>query len=376
MDFLRVLLVLYFFNYINCLSLHRYGIHPRLDEDNLNGHLTWYTIGTPSDFSSIKQKKITIRDNNYIIWRDNEKYYGIRDACSHQGSSFEKGCIYKDTISCPYHGYTFNSNGELKDIPKYDINCLTNTKIDSFKVIEKGGFVYLNTIPNEDTIDDICIWTEPEYSDKNQNYVILKKDFEHNAKFVSINSLDICHIGFVHTFGNKKSPNPVLDSVIQKIDDHPEHYKITYEYLAGEKSLVKKIYNFDKIIVENEYVLPHTTVARVKFGEYSSTIITQALPVSKFKTKLFVKAYRNYFYKNSENEFLMKPLYELINYFGDKITQSTMETTLNQDKAIIDNIDKTNYKLMHGKFSIKYDKLSNHYKNKYKSFYESDINDF
>ena len=144
--------------------------------------------------------------------------------------------------------------------------------------------------------------------------------------------------------------------------------------MAGEKSLVNKIYNFNEIQVENEYVLPHSTVARVKFGDFTSTIITHALPISQFKTKLFVKAYRNYWSCNSNdmnNNLLLYPFLYLINLIGDKITENTMFNTLKQDKSIVDNIDKTDYESMHGKFSILYDKFSNHYKNYYKKFYET-----
>ena len=59
-----------------------------------------------------------------------------------------------------------------------------------------------------------------------------------------------------------------------------------------------------------------------------------------------------------------------INMAGDKITENTMYKTLKEDKAIVDNIDKTNYQDMHGKFSIVYDLFSNHYKSNYKKFYE------
>ena len=157
------------------------------------------------------------------------------------------------------------------------------------------------------------------------------------------------------------------------MEDNNYHYKISYEYIAGENSIVNKIYNFKNIIVENEYILPHTTVARIKFGNFTSTIITHALPISKFKTKLFVKAYRSYWsydLSNTKNKNIFYPLYNLINYFGDKVTKNTMYKTLKQDKAIVDNIDKTNYQDMHGKFSIIYDMFSNHYKLNYKRFYE------
>jgi phenylpropionate dioxygenase-like ring-hydroxylating dioxygenase large terminal subunit len=354
---------------------YNFALFPRLDYPNDKGQLTWYPIGFSHDFG-LKPQKITIRDVNYVVWKDKTTYYGLRDCCSHQGSSLIMGDTAKNTISCPYHGYIFDgNNGELVKIPKlqhiesdvYNINC--------FKVVEKGNMVYLNTVPvyNEEIknkIDESLIFVEPEFYSNENRVVNLKEDFEHYAKFVTVNSLDICHIGFVHTFGNRKNPNPLHNSKIIKMNDNENHYKIIYEYIAGENSLVNKIYKFENIIVENEYVLPHTTVARVKFGVLSSTIITHALPVSKFKTKLFVKAYRNYW---SFNQDTFRPNYfieSLINLFGDLLTKNTMYNTLKQDKCIVDNIDKTCYESMHGKFSIVYDMFSNDYKNNYKKFYE------
>jgi phenylpropionate dioxygenase-like ring-hydroxylating dioxygenase large terminal subunit len=357
---------------------YNFGTFPRLETPNDKGQLTWFPIGFSSDFG-INPKQITIKDINYIVWKDNSNYYGMRDVCSHQGSSFMLGKTCKNTISCPYHGYIFDgSNGELVQIPKLPHVESYTHNVDCFKVVEKGDMVYLNTVPlqNEEMkslIDESCIFTEPEFYDKKQRVVFLSEDFEHNAKFVTVNSLDICHIGFVHTFGNRNSPNPLRNSKVLKLDDFENHYKIIYEYMAGEKSLVNKIYKFDNIIVENEYALPHSTVARVKFGNMSSTIITHALPISKFKTKLFVKAYRSYWsYYHEKNEFyLLYPFESIINYLGDKITYNTMYNTLKQDKAIVDNIDKTSYEGMHGKFSIVYDMFSNHYKNNYKILYDS-----
>jgi phenylpropionate dioxygenase-like ring-hydroxylating dioxygenase large terminal subunit len=353
-----------------------FGSFPRLEAPNDKGQLTWYPIGFASDFSR-KQRRITIRDVNYVVWKDKDMYYGMRDVCSHQGSSFMLGKVCKNTISCPYHGYIFDgSNGELIQIPKLPHVESQSHNVDCFKVVEKGDMVYFNTVPlQNDTmksqIDESYIFVEPEFNDKTQRVVYLNEDFEHHAKFVSVNSLDICHIGFVHTFGNKNSPNPLHNSKIMKIDDYENHYKIVYEYMAGENSLVNKIYKFDNITVENEYVLPHTTVARVKFGSMTSTIITHALPVSTFKTKLFVKAYRSYwsYYHEKNTMYLLHPFESIINYFGDKLTYNTMYTTLKQDKEIVDNIDKTSYEGMHGKFSIVYDMFSNHYKNNYKIFH-------
>jgi phenylpropionate dioxygenase-like ring-hydroxylating dioxygenase large terminal subunit len=361
-------------------KLHRFGSLPRLTPPNDKGQLTWYPIGFAKDFGR-KPTRVTIKDVNYIVWRDKNEYFGLRDSCSHQGSSFMYGESCKNTITCPYHGYVFNGeNGNLIEIPK--MKCLESKlhNIDCYKVVEKGDMVYFNTIPvlnstMKNDIDESAIFVEPEYYSSEQRAVMLSETFEHYAKFVTVNSLDICHIGFVHTFGNKKHPNPIKNSNVIKLNDTDNHYKIIYEYIAGENSLVNKVYKIDNITVENEYVLPHSTVARVKFGEYTSTIITHALPVSTFKTTLFVKAYRNYWsYNNKENNYLnvLYPFEYLVNLVGDRFTYNTMFTTLKQDKSIIDFIDKSSYEGMHGKFSIVYDIFSNHYRNNYKLFYEEE----
>jgi phenylpropionate dioxygenase-like ring-hydroxylating dioxygenase large terminal subunit len=357
-------------------DFYQFGNRPRLEGPNEKGQLTWYPIGFARQFHKTPQR-ITIRDVNYVVWKDNTKYYSIRDCCSHQGSSFLLGSTCKNTITCPYHGYIFDgSNGELIDIPKLPHMESQSHSIDAFKVFEKGDVVYLNTVPldnNADTIDENAIFTEPEFSDPDQSVVYLQEDFEHYAKFVTVNSLDICHIGFVHSFGNSKSPNPLHNSKIERIHDVDHHYKITYDYLAGENSLVNKIFKYDSIKVENEYVLPHSTVARIKFGNWSSTIITHALPISKFKTRLFVKAYRSYWsydLKNAKNQNILYPFMHFINKAGDAITKNSMVCTLKEDKSIIDLLDKSSYESMHGKFSIAYDAFSNHYKNYYKKFYE------
>ena len=131
-----------------------FGTFPRLEDPNNNGQLTWYPIGFSKDFG-IKPTKITIRDINYVVWKDKSSYYGIRDCCSHQGSSFMLGETCKNTISCPYHGYIFDgSNGELIKIPKLQHVDSISHNIDCFKVVEKGDMVYFNTIPlkNEEKI--------------------------------------------------------------------------------------------------------------------------------------------------------------------------------------------------------------------------------
>ena len=182
--------------------------------------------------------------------------------------------------------------------------------------------------------------------------VCLQKDFNIDARTVTENSLDILHISEVHSFGNKKRPLPITEKM-EKIAEG--HHKVTYEYESGEDSMAFKVFGIKKLIVENEYILPHYTVARVIFGDFVNTIITSALPIEENKTRLFVKAYRNNWVFNAP----------IIDDLFDKITSKMMEKTLCEDKNVIEKIYP---KYRDGNFITKYDELTKLYRDDYHSF--------
>jgi phenylpropionate dioxygenase-like ring-hydroxylating dioxygenase large terminal subunit len=194
--------------------------------------------------------------------------------------------------------------------------------------------------------NEINIFEEEEVR-KNCSVVFLEMDIDCYSRILSENSLDVMHIGFVHTFGNRNNPAPTKEYPPKLIS--PYHYKTAYEYESGDDSIVKKAFGIKHLKIENEFILPHTTVARVIFGDYVSTVITFALPLSENKSRLFVKTYRN-FWNND---------------IGDSITRKLMYNTMLQDKIVIENIDCN---FMDGKFNMKYDKLQNTYKSFYKRF--------
>lgn len=310
--------------------------------------LQWYVVGKSSDFVMDVPQKVTVWDKHYVVWKNaTDHFHGLDDACSHKGASLSKGQVYNNSIICPYHAYEFNCDGKLTFVPGISFRPSPIQNMASYKVIEKNGWVYLNTLDTLGFHFDENIFCETEEINRNDSVVFLDMDFKCYSRILSENSLDVMHIGFVHTFGNANKPAPIEIHPPQMIS--PYHYKTSYFYESGEQSIARRAFEISDMKIENEFYLPHTTVARVIFGEYVSTIITFALPISETKSKLFVKTYRN-FWKNP---------------IGDKITKNMMYNTLLQDKFILENIDP---RFMDGKFNMKFDKLQNTYKTFYKKF--------
>ena len=324
-----------------------------------NYNLHWYTIGESKEFLENIPYKITIFDNDYLVYKNNSSFYAMDNHCSHRGASLAHGKIKNNNIICPYHGYEFNTDGLLCKVPGLNFtnnNCYNQ---NTYNIVELNDLVYLNTISkNIYEPNYINIYQEPEANNNTFSQILLNIDFNSYGRLVSENSLDVMHIGFVHSFGNSLNPSPITEIPPYLMNDYPYHYKTVYSYNSGKDSMAKSVFDQDTLIIENEFVLPHTTIARVKFGDYISTVVTYTLPVNITYSKLFVKTYRNFWNSNKDNLLSM-----IINNLGDTATKELMYNTIMEDKKIIEEIK---LKYSYGRFNMKYDKLQNLYRTLYK----------
>jgi phenylpropionate dioxygenase-like ring-hydroxylating dioxygenase large terminal subunit len=322
-------------------------------------NLNWYVIGEAKRMKNNVLNRITVWNRDYVFWKNNDNYYAMDDDCSHKGASLSRGRLINNNVMCPYHGYEFNTNGVLCKVPGLNFTNTPCQNQNTYNIVEKNGWIYMNTVSNIlYSPQKISIFEEDEARNSSLSRIFINMPFKTYGRVLTENSLDVMHIGFVHTFGNKQSPSPTKEVPPYLVGDYPYHYKTEYDYTSGKDSIAKKVFGFKQLKIENEFALPHTTIARVKFGEFFSTIVTFASPINVTHSTLFVKTYRN-FWNSKECDTFSK----LYNWIGDRVTTEMMIATVLQDKGIIENI-----KLEHsdGKFNMKFDKLQNVYKTLYK----------
>lgn len=337
--------------------------YPKMNKNTLSEQdkydLQWYVIGDTCDLQTNRPMKATIWGHNYVIWKTiNNTYVGLDDVCSHKGASLSNGKIVDGNIMCPYHGYEFDENGCLDKVPGLCFHPAEHYNINKYDVVEKNGWVYLNTYDYKTSRKiDVNGTNVPETFQENifeeedvrnnSRCVKLEMNFKCYSRILSENSLDVMHIAFVHTFGNARNPSPTYEIPPKQVGRY--HYKTTYEYKSGEMSMAKRLFDVRDLRIENEFILPHTTIARVFFGDFVSTVVTFALPIDENRSKLYVKTYRNFW----ENP------------IGDAMTKNMMYNTMCQDKAIVENIDP---RFQDGKYNMKFDKIQNTYKTLYRKF--------
>jgi len=337
---------------INIAKAFIIGERPSLGSASLDS--SWYVVAQASELKKSQPFKATVWGKDYVLWKtDKNTYNALEDVCSHKGAALSIGHITNNRIVCPYHGYEFNHQGNLTLVPGICFRPSPIQNIPRFAVVEKHGWIYLNTreLPQFVTKEHINtlarnIFVEPEATDPQMTPILLEQTFMTHPRIVSENSLDIMHIAFVHTFGNRAKPAPTYENPPKEVSPH--HWRTSYVYESGKDSMVSRFFKMKRIDIDNEFALPHTTIARIKFGAgFVNTVVTAACPVNERETRLFVKTYRNFFRESFYNDWF----------------KSMMSDTLNQDKAVIESIQNEN---MDGRFNMKYDKLQNTYRSLYK----------
>lgn len=125
---------------------------PRYDDAASGLRNYWYPVRWATEVTD-KPQEVLLCGVKIVLVRDSAgKAHALNNRCPHRGVRLSEGsCEFKDTISCPYHGWTFRlSDGELvaviTDGP--DSSMCGNVAVQTYDVEERLGLVWI-FVPEE-----------------------------------------------------------------------------------------------------------------------------------------------------------------------------------------------------------------------------------
>lgn len=316
----------------------------------------WYPL---RHFYGLRDNQInTCHFNNekLVVYKNStaSKYICHTDTCPHQGASLSQGKLTKNCeIICPYHGFCFNSKGQFLGIDNHiETKPDKRKKQNYIEQIETNNFdnmLFIRRIdPNFTLSEKIAtesLYEPPEKHDSRFSVIRGSRWIDTNYLSVVENLLDMTHISFVHSFGSSLSlPTSINYQKISHI-----HGKTTFHYNPNPASISNMLdtsnqFSNTSVIVENEYILPTTTITRVFFGKNKQnikTVFTRCVPLSENKTILYWYVYRNYWNDN-----------KMVTKLGDLTMDALMESVLNEDIQILKHVDP---KSREGELQTKFD---------------------
>ena len=288
----------------------------------------WVLAGASVDFDQ-KPRPLSLAQRDIVAFRNSQgQVFAFQRRCPHMGADLSKGCLEKDRLICPFHAWSFDSNGKCS-IPTGEKSKFNLTQ---YTVVEKFGFVFIYLFGLPTSIPTF-------FSDKDESqYIsssIQKIEAEADWHMAVANSFDLAH--FVHVHKRKLLQPPLA----QAISDSTYEIELNYEVL-GAAAWVDRLIRWTKG-PEAQMIFTVTdgnlALAQVRFGSTENLMMIVAEPsgegrsISKIviflrksfldRLKVFLLAYfsRRFFEKEAE---LLR---------GTRINWSTL---VNSDKTLIE----------------------------------------
>lgn len=155
-----------------------------------------------------------------------------------------------DSIRCPYHGWRYNPEGQVDDIPYFDGPCPKAAKIKSYKVVERLGAILMWHDPagGEPDYDapEVAEWGDSQWVNGAYDHL---GEIEIHPQEIIDNMADAHHLGPTHG-----APC-----------EYFENEYVGHEYFQRQGGF-HRMYNA-YLITSTWYTGPGMLISRQKFGE-------------------------------------------------------------------------------------------------------------
>ena len=93
----------------------------------------WHAIGTLEDLEKDPVRPVRLLSEDLVLYKDEAGRLGlVRERCAHRGISLAYGIPQENGLRCAYHGWTYNQQGQVVDMP-FEPACLP-LKITAYPV--------------------------------------------------------------------------------------------------------------------------------------------------------------------------------------------------------------------------------------------------
>lgn len=171
-----------------------------------------------------------------IVSRDAEgKAHVLRNSCRHRGAKLVEGKGCSKRLVCPYHAWSYSTNGELSNVPG-ESHCFPNidkskNNLISLQCVEKLGFIWL--CPKANNQQEAEAQLETHLGDMAGNLAWLKLEnlklfrrtiriWNGNWKLFAEGGLETYHFTFAH----KNTIAPYFCNNTAVIDKVSNHYRV------------------------------------------------------------------------------------------------------------------------------------------------------
>lgn len=155
----------------------------------------WHVVAYTSDVEEGKPLAVRLLDEDIVLWRVDNRVHAWRDICLHRGTKLSLGKVENCMLVCPYHGWTYNEDGQCVRFPAHPLQKPpTTARAISYQSQEKYGWIWVTLGNPLHNIPTFSQWEDAAFRKVNCGPYSIRA----NGPRVIENFLDVTHFPFVH----------------------------------------------------------------------------------------------------------------------------------------------------------------------------------
>jgi phenylpropionate dioxygenase-like ring-hydroxylating dioxygenase large terminal subunit len=207
----------------------------------------WYAVLSSKELKKHRLTGVTRFGEKLVFWRKEDGTPAcIADRCCHRGASLCTGKLLKGEVQCPFHGFQYNEKGQVTFIPANGrvSPVPSNFKVASYKVQEKGGFIFLWYGDPSLASDEVPFFDELltsfKYAESHEVWAV------HYTRAIE-NQLDVVHLPFVHKTTIGRGGKAVVNGPLVTWENNRMTYYVNDVKDQGQKPLkAEEVPDFNK----------------------------------------------------------------------------------------------------------------------------------
>lgn len=250
----------------------------------------WYVACTANELRRSRVRASKILGLGIAVFRKRDgSVCALLDQCVHRGTALSAGRFVDDCLVCPYHGWRYNSEGQVVHIPTQDGPELPENphayRQRAFPTREVCGLIWVylgERDPASVEIFDMPFWQTPGWV----NYYMVSQ-FAGNVSALAQNFMDVPHTVYVHNKIFRDSPARLMRSTVET-----KPASVEVEYHEGDDSIgmMPWLTNPQRVPLTHtdKFFAPNVTRCDYHWGDTSGFVITsQITPIDDVSSRVY-----------------------------------------------------------------------------------------